>query len=106
MNNTHVDTHWNPNGNVTTNTDGETSRTFVPSGTTTTINTGQFQSAPIGWICPKCGRGLAPHTSYCPCYMEEPSTTYRAPNFGPNYYPLGPTISCLNAVDAVSSDKQ
>lgn len=21
----------------------------------------------IGWICPNCGRGLAPSTSYCPC---------------------------------------
>ena len=20
-----------------------------------------------GWICPNCGRGLAPHTSSCPC---------------------------------------
>jgi len=21
----------------------------------------------IGWICPICGRGLSPFTSYCPC---------------------------------------
>jgi hypothetical protein len=21
----------------------------------------------VGWICPVCGRGLAPSTSYCPC---------------------------------------
>ena len=20
-----------------------------------------------GWICPKCGRGLSPYTSSCPC---------------------------------------
>ena len=106
MNNTHADTHWSSNENVTTNIDGETSRTFVPSGTTTTTNTGQFQYAPIGWICPKCGRGLAPHTSYCPCYMEKPSIAYRAPIFEPYDNQLGPTITCLNAVDTVSNNKQ
>lgn len=21
----------------------------------------------VGWICPVCGRGLAPSTAYCPC---------------------------------------
>lgn len=24
-----------------------------------------------GWICPKCGRGLAPWVSECPCYKEQ-----------------------------------
>ena len=51
----------------------------------------------VGWICPKCGRGLAPHTSYCPCYMKEPSITYHAPNFKPGDYPFGPSITCMNA---------
>lgn len=23
----------------------------------------------VGWICPICGRGLAPSTSYCPCKL-------------------------------------
>ena len=23
-----------------------------------------------GWICPKCGRALAPWVSSCPCYLE------------------------------------
>ena len=23
----------------------------------------------VGWICPICGRGLAPSTSYCPCNL-------------------------------------
>lgn len=23
----------------------------------------------VGWICPVCGRGLAPSTSYCPCSL-------------------------------------
>ena len=24
----------------------------------------------VGWICPVCGRGLAPSTSYCPCHLN------------------------------------
>lgn len=97
MNKTHADTHWSPNENVTTNTDGETSRTFIPCGPAMT--TGQFQYAQTGWICPKCGRGLAPHTSYCPCYMEKPSITYRAPIFEPGDSPYGPSVTCMNAAN-------
>ena len=25
----------------------------------------------VGWICPKCGRALAPWISECPCYLEK-----------------------------------
>ena len=33
---------------------------------------------PKGWICPVCGRGLAPWTSYCPCQGgSEIKITYR-----------------------------
>lgn len=99
MNNTHAGAHWSPNENVTTNTDVETSRTFVPSGTTTTTKTEQFQYAPIGWICPKCGRGLAPHTSYCPCYMEKPFVTYQGPIFNPGDPPIDINVSCRNAIN-------
>lgn len=28
-----------------------------------------------GWICPKCGRGLAPWVSECPCYYQEVTVT-------------------------------
>lgn len=28
-----------------------------------------------GWICPKCGRALAPWVSECPCYIQPVSTT-------------------------------
>ena len=24
----------------------------------------------MGWVCPVCGRGLAPFTSVCPCFHE------------------------------------
>lgn len=27
-----------------------------------------------GWYCPRCGRGLAPWVSECPCYREPPVT--------------------------------
>ena len=31
-----------------------------------------------GWICPKCGRALAPWMSECPCYMERAQITTNA----------------------------
>lgn len=24
-------------------------------------------TGPVGWVCPVCGCGLSPYTSYCPC---------------------------------------
>lgn len=29
-----------------------------------------------GWICPVCGRGLAPWVDYCPCQGSEMKITY------------------------------
>lgn len=29
-----------------------------------------------GWICPVCGRGVAPWVSYCPCQGSELKITY------------------------------
>ena len=29
-----------------------------------------------GWICPVCGRGLAPWVSFCPCQGSEIKVTY------------------------------
>lgn len=69
------------------------------SSTTTTIKTEQFQRAPIGWICPKCGRGLAPHTSYCPCYMEKPSIPYRDSIFNSGDSPFDTSVAYMNAIN-------
>ena len=30
----------------------------------------------VGWICPVCGRGLAPSTSYCPCHLNNNNIVY------------------------------
>ena len=32
----------------------------------------------IGWICPRCGRALAPWMSECPCYLTKTITTTNA----------------------------
>lgn len=29
-----------------------------------------------GWICPVCGRGVAPWVNYCPCQESEMKITY------------------------------
>lgn len=29
-----------------------------------------------GWICPKCGRALAPWVSECPCYLTQNQNVY------------------------------
>ena len=29
-----------------------------------------------GWICPVCGRGVAPWVSFCPCQTSEMKITY------------------------------
>lgn len=27
----------------------------------------RFSMPPTGWICPRCGAGVAPHITQCPC---------------------------------------
>ena len=34
------------------------------------------QEAPSGWICPRCGRGVAPWVSYCNCNLSKNLTFY------------------------------
>ena len=56
MNNTHGDTLYSPS------TTGDTPLNK-------TIGNYQPPHGEVGWICPVCGRGLAPSTSYCPCNL-------------------------------------
>lgn len=42
-----------------------------------------------GWICPVCGRGLSPWTSFCPCQGSEMKITYgtsTGTNMDPSVY--------------------
>lgn len=75
MNNTHGDILYNPG----TTSDKQPLNDLVyrikPEDTTGGLSSSQPQGryqAPrgeVGWICPVCGRGLAPSTSYCPCNL-------------------------------------
>lgn len=74
MNNTHGDILYNQ---ITTN--GPTTNDLVyrqkPEDTTGGLSSsksyGEYNPprGEVGWICPICGRGLAPSTSYCPCSL-------------------------------------
>lgn len=39
----------------------------------------------VGWICPVCGRGLAPSMSWCPCYTSTATITFTAQSSTPTY---------------------
>lgn len=62
MNNTH--------GDLLHNTTDAIYR-MKPESTTAGSSKQAYNNCPprgeVGWICPICGRGLAPSTSYCPC---------------------------------------
>ena len=48
----------NPNATTAQSTTG---------GSATSCTYGQYPRGETGWICPKCGRGIAPWKSYCDC---------------------------------------
>ena len=37
-----------------------------------------------GWICPVCGKGVSPYTSYCNCKINEYSISNSASNSAPD----------------------
>ena len=55
-----------------------------------------------GWICPVCGRGLAPWTSFCPCQGSEIKITY-----GTNTGDTGINLAeCLKYIDEHWDDSE
>jgi hypothetical protein len=76
MNNTHGDILHSPS--TTSNRPSVNDlvyRTRPKDTTTGGVSSNQSYSnyqpprGEVGWICPVCGRGLAPSTSYCPCNL-------------------------------------
>jgi len=63
----------NNNNTIRTNTVKSDTTTCMESQKATTAGTASSYTWPpkpkgeIGWICPKCGRGIAPWKSYCEC---------------------------------------
>jgi hypothetical protein len=49
----------------------------------------------IGWICPKCGRALAPWMSECPCYQGGAAITSNSTTIRGNL----PTGRCSKVCD-------
>ena len=47
---------------------------FNSTGRSYQLSTDFPRCAEMGWICPVCGRGCAPHVAYCPCnsYQNSP----------------------------------
>lgn len=43
-----------------------------------------------GWICPRCGRGMAPWARDCPCYREA--------YYPYHFYPVYPTVPIIPTV--------
>lgn len=67
MNKTHGDTLYSPTTNGPTIND----LLYRQNGTSSDKSIGEYNPprGEVGWICPVCGRGLAPSTSYCPCNL-------------------------------------
>ena len=69
MNNTHGDILHSPN--TTTNGPTINDLLYRQNGTSSDKSIGEYNPprGEVGWICPVCGRGLSPSTSYCPCNL-------------------------------------
>ena len=56
-------------GNIPPNTHGDILHS-PNAASASSIGSYQPPRGEVGWICPVCGRGLAPSTSYCPCTLS------------------------------------
>ena len=76
MNNTHGDILYSPNITVNEPISNDLLYRLRPENTTAGSSSGVCHSprGEVGWICPVCGRGLAPSTSYCPCILTKDIT--------------------------------
>ena len=80
MNNTHGDILYRPNTKTTANESTSIDlpyRRQLENTTAGSSNQARNNCPPrgeVGWICPVCGRGLAPSTSYCPCNVTREIT--------------------------------
>lgn len=39
----------------------------------------------LGWICPRCGAGVSPHTTNCPCNQMTVTVTWTSTILGREY---------------------
>ena len=86
MNNTHGEALHSPitNGSATNDLVYRQKPEDLTGSTSSSKSYGNYQPprGEVGWICPVCGRSLAPSTSYCPCNLTRNIT----------YIDAGPTI--------------
>ena len=55
------------------------------SNSTTSSNKSENKDRMIyGWICPVCGKGVSPYTSYCNCKINEYSISNSTINSAPD----------------------
>ena len=55
------------------------------SNSTTSSNKSENKDKMIyGWICPVCGKGVSPYTSYCNCKINEYSISNSTINSAPD----------------------
>lgn len=61
----------------------DTHCTTSNSNTTSTTSSNRSENKDkmiYGWICPVCGKGVSPYTSYCNCKINEYSISNSTPN--------------------------
>ena len=65
----------------------DTHCTTSSSNTTSTTSSNKSENKDrmiYGWICPVCGKGVSPYTSYCNCKINEYSISNSTINSAPD----------------------